>query len=65
VGVTMNTGSSETHSRNAFVMSCCNVSQAGVVMRHRLVTEIVVNLMLFKVDVLIHIPVARLQDRQA
>ncbi len=56
------TGSSETHSRNAFAMSCCNASQAGVVMRHRLVTEIVVNLMLFKVDVLIHIPVPRLQD---
>ncbi len=35
-------------------------------MRHRLVTEIVVNLtFLFKVDVLIHIPVPRLQGRQA
>jgi hypothetical protein len=59
------TGSSETHSRNVFVMSCCNASQAGVVIRHRLVTEIVVNLMLLKVDVLIHIPVPRLQDRRA
>jgi hypothetical protein len=29
------------------------------------VTEIVENLMLFKVDVLIHIPVPHLQDRQA
>jgi hypothetical protein len=37
----------------------------AVVMRHRLVTEIVVNLMLFKVDVLIHISVPRLQDRRA
>ncbi len=53
------------HSRNAFAMSCCNASQAYVVMRHTLVTEIVVNLMLFKVDVLIHIPVPRLQDRRA
>jgi hypothetical protein len=60
---TLSTGSSETHSRNALAMSCCNASQAGVVMRHKLVTEIVVNLMLFKVDVLIHIPVPRLQDR--
>ncbi len=34
-------------------------------MRHRLVTEIVVNLMLFKVDVLIHVPVPGLQDRRA
>jgi hypothetical protein len=58
----INTGSLETHS---FAMSCCNASQAGVVMHHRLVTEIVFNLMLFKVDVLIHIPAPRLQDRRA
>jgi hypothetical protein len=31
------TGSSETHSGNVVAMSSCNVSQAGVVMRHRLV----------------------------
>jgi hypothetical protein len=59
------TGSSETHSRNAFAMSCCNASRPGVVMHHRLVTEIVVNLMFFKVDVLIHIPLPCLQDRRA
>jgi hypothetical protein len=35
------TGSSEAHSGNAFAMSSCNASQAGFVMRHRLVTEIV------------------------
>ncbi len=35
------TGSSEVHSGNAFGMSSCNVSQAGLVMRLRLVTEIV------------------------
>jgi hypothetical protein len=35
------TGSSEAHSENAFAMSSCNASQAGFVMRHRLVTEIV------------------------
>jgi hypothetical protein len=37
----------------------------AVVMHHRVVTEKVVNLMLYKVDVLIHIPVPRLQDRRA
>jgi hypothetical protein len=37
----------------------------AVVMRRRLVNEIVVNLMLFKVDVPIHVPVPRLQDRRA
>jgi hypothetical protein len=63
--VPKHTGSLETQSRNAFAMSCCNASRASVVMRHRLVTEIVVNLMLFKVDVLIHIPVPRLQDRRS
>jgi hypothetical protein len=35
------TGSSEAHSGNAFAMSSCNASQAGFVMHHRLVTEIV------------------------
>jgi hypothetical protein len=53
------------YNRNAVAMSCCNASQADVVLCHRLFTEIVVNLMLFKVDDLIHIPVLRLQDRRA